>query len=93
LKKDGPWIPVRKDDSTFKFVNPGRSKKIEHVDIPIRDQENPFLDDEPSHAHVVQTYIDKYEHIPEQPMVYKQPVTKAQLYTEFNHTTDKDMRA
>ena len=90
IKEDGPWLPVRKDDSTFKFINPGKRVTVEHAEISPYSQDNPFLDDIPSSIPVTGKYIDKYEHIPEQPMKYKQPITKAQLYTEFNHTTDKD---
>lgn len=87
---DGPWIPVRKDDSTFKSIKP-RRKLVEHVDLgPMREHANQFLEDDPDHVVVTGVYTDKHTHIPEQPMKYKQPVTTAQLYTEFNHTTDKD---
>ena len=88
---EGPWVPVRKDSSTFKFIKPGKRKIVEHVSIgPTHSTENPFLDDIPATGEYDVAYLNKKEHLPQQQMIYKQPVTKAQLYTEMARPADKE---
>lgn len=80
----GPWIPVRKNEQTFKNRHPHHHP---HEFVPVDytyEQENYAIEDEANFAIADVCYGGRYVHHPEQPMMYKQPVTKAQLYTEFN---------
>lgn len=91
---DGPWVPVRKDDSTFKFLkHKKRPMLVDSIIGPVHEKANEFLEDKPSEFFVKGVSGDRYRHIPEQPMLYKQPVTTSQLYTEFNHSLDNDKLA
>jgi hypothetical protein len=57
---------------------------------PIHEPNNFIIEDIPNYTNIVEYGpVDRYTHIPEQRMRYKQPTTTSQLYTEFNHTTDK----
>ena len=87
---NGPWIPVRKNEQTFKNKK-GFHHMHEHVPIDYAyDPNNLVIEDVPNYVFANGCYGGKYTHHPEQPMLYKQPVTKAQLYTEFNHSSKLD---
>ena len=83
----GPWTPVRKNEQTFKQKQHKPHPVHNEMQIgPIYDHENFVIDEEASYMNVAEEAGDMYQHAPEQPMKYKQPVTKSQLYTEFNHS-------
>ena len=84
---DGPWTPVRKNEQTFKQKQHSPHPVHNHVELgPIYDHANMLMDDEPSYGEIDEYAGDMHRHIPEQQMKYKQPTTKSQLYTEFNHS-------
>lgn len=84
---EGPWIPVRKNEATFKTR--GRyGATLNRFEVgPTYDHANLVEDDVPSYVTLEEGNLGRYNHIPEQPMRYKHPTTKSQLYTEFNRST------
>lgn len=86
---EGPWMPARKNEMTFKSNHPHMHGRSRFTVGPIYDQNNMVIEDVPNYTGIEENNLGRYNHIPEQHMRYKQPVTKAQLYTEFNKTTDR----
>lgn len=84
---NGPWVAVRKNEQTFKGKPHHIHKHAHTVNVgPMYDEANMVIEDMPVYEPVVEYQEGKYSYIPEQPMRYKWPVTKSQLYTEFNHS-------
>lgn len=76
LTPTGPWVPVRKDESTFHKP---------HITVPddydvgaSYDYENPAIEDL-NYLHV----DNGHNHMPHRHMKYKMPTTKSQIYTSI----------
>lgn len=69
----GPWVPVRKDETSFH-----RAHQLHHgpTDIgPLYDTENQAIERG--------DYIHMEDHVHHQPMRYKIPTTKSQIYSDL----------
>lgn len=73
----GPWMPVRKNEQTFKQPR-AHNIHVGHADVyPLYEKDNRVIEDTPDFLHFDNVPVSKYTHYPEQYMWYKQPTTKA----------------
>lgn len=77
---NGPWIPVRKDDKTFKFI-PQKKQILEHVGLK-HDPNNMILEDEVSGTIVHN--VPQGATYPLPPMPEKPILNHAQLYSSLS---------
>lgn len=77
--ENGPWLPVRKTNATFKAVQ-HTDPKIKYYAVgPVHDENNLTVDDTDGII-IEQIEQGKYNHVPRQPMKYKQLTTLSQVY-------------
>lgn len=86
--ENGPFIQVRKDDKPLHRHAPHyHTPHTIHIG-PAHDPANIVMEDEQDEMYLTEYGpVNKYTHIPRQPMVYKQPTTLSQVYTEMSTPT------
>lgn len=86
---EGPWIPVRKDESTFREPRTVllRDDTIEMG--PGYDKHNMVIDDPNTNVYHEGDHIPEgIHHHPQQPMAHKMYTTKAQFITGLSHNAN-----